>query len=179
MDLITFHFPSKILTLCLQPGLGFWICDSHSSLLSLKARQPSGSWICDLDPCPVILTRATQALDTGFWIHRLSAHPQSPRLDFGFWISNACSDPQNPELDSGSWILGFTTSSPEAILDLGSWIPTLGQIFCPGPVRGLGFWTQDSRAPPSRASWICVILDLTSFVTSLELARGVHLAISS
>ena len=122
---------SRTPPLSLQPRFGFWICDSHSSLLSLKARQPSGSWICDLDPCPVILTRATQALDSGFWIHRLSAHPQSPRLDFGFWISNACSDPQNRELDSGSWILGFTTSSPEAILDLGSWIPALGQIFCP------------------------------------------------
>ena len=144
MDLITSHFLSKILTLCLQAGLGFWICDSHSSLLSLKARQPSGSWICDLDPCPVILTRATQALDSGFWIHRLSVHPQSPRLDFGFWISNACSDPQNRELDSGSWILGFTTSSPEAILDLGSWIPAFGQIFCPGPA---GPWILDPGFP--------------------------------
>ena len=166
MDLITTHFLSKILTLCLQPGLGFWICDSHSPLLSLKARQPSGSWICDLDPCPVILTRATQALDSGFWIHRLSAHPQSPRLDFGFWISNACSDPQNRELDSGSWILGFTTSSPEAILDLGSLgSPHLVKSSAQG-LRGLGFWTQDSRAPPGRASWICdlgfdLVCDLT------------------
>ena len=155
-----------------------WICDSHSSLLSLKARQPSGSWICDLDPCPVILTCATQALDSGFWIRRLSAHPQSPRLDFGFWISNASSDPQNRELDSGSWILGFTTSSPEAILDLGSWIPALGKSSAQG-LRGLGFWTQDSRAPPRAGRVGSVILDLTSFVTSLELARGVHLAISS
>ena len=146
MDLITFHFLSKILTLCVSsPGLDFGsVIHSHSPLLSLKARQPSGSWICDLDPCPVILTRATQALDPGFWIHRLSAHPQSPRLDFGFWISNACSDPQNRELDSGSWILGFTTSSPEAILDLGSWIPALGQIFCPGPA---GPWILDPGFP--------------------------------
>ena len=178
MDLITSHFLSKILTLCLQAGLGFWICDSHSSLLSLKARQPSGSWICDLDPCPVILTRATQALDSGFWIHRLSAHPQSPCLDFGFWISNACSDPQNPELDSGSWILGFTTSSPEAILDLGSWIPALGQIFCPRACGVLDFGPRIPE-PPGAGRVGSVILDLTSFVTSLELARGVHLAISS
>ena len=166
MDLITTHFLSKILTLCLQPGLGFWICDSHPPLLSLKARQPSGSWICDLDPCPVILTRATQALDTGFWIHRLSAHPQSPRVDFGFWISNV------PALTLKilSWILDLGSLDsrplhprPSWILDLGS--PHLVKYSAQG-LRGLGFWTQDSRAPRGRASWICdlgfdLVCDLT------------------
>ena len=133
---------------------------------SLDGRGELRSWICDLDPCPVILTRATQALDSGFWIRRLSAHPQSPRLDFGFWISSACS----PTLKIVSWILDLGSSDsrplhprPSWILDLGS--PPLVKYSAQG-LRGLGFWTQDSRAPPGGASWICdfgfdLVCDLT------------------
>ena len=114
----------------------------------------------------MILTRATQALDTGFWIHRLSAHPQGPRLDVGFWIFDACSDPQNPA--AGFWILDprihdlFTRGHPGSwILDSRTWSNIL-----PRARGALDFGPQDSSAPPGGPNWICdfgfdLVCDLT------------------
>ena len=152
--LITLHFLHRILPLSLQPCVGWWICDSDSPPLSLRAWCALGLWICDLDslalsslpPKPTLWT-----LDFGAPDYRPTARALGRILDSGFSRNQISIDLIRAECRcsaSSSEMQPCRSRSGFWILDL----QVLGGVFgvtCkvppppPPPGRSLGSWILD------------------------------------